>query len=154
MGPSVLRAYHLSLTILRRSARRPRVEDSQSTTDTQTTSDQSNIMAPATSANHDPALTHPPPPGSIPQPSQAQGGVPASLSAADLSNVHLAGLNQSQILSLLQNLPGVFNKVHCLLFFIDCTYSGFRPFLLLDGRLKRLQDVLWRAPSVISLHVT
>lgn len=69
-------------------------------------------MAPATQPNHDSALAQPPPnPPQVPA-SQPQTGVAPTIPAApDLPNVHLSGLDQNQIMSLLRHLPNVFGKV-------------------------------------------
>ncbi|KAL0952629.1 hypothetical protein HGRIS_006877 [Hohenbuehelia grisea] len=58
-------------------------------------------MAPATPANHDPALSAPAPV----QPVPAAGG------AAPVGVPGLGGLDQEQIMALLRNLPNVFNKL-------------------------------------------
>lgn len=69
-------------------------------------------MAPSTQPSHDPALSQPPPnPTQVPAP-QAQAGVASAIPATpDLSNVHLPGIDQSQLMSLLRHLPGVFGKL-------------------------------------------
>ncbi|KXN83196.1 Centromere-binding protein 1 [Leucoagaricus sp. SymC.cos] len=67
-------------------------------------------MAPTNQPNHDPALAQPPP--NPPQAPAAQPQVaPAIPPAPDLSNLHLPGIDQNQIMSLLRHLPGVFGKV-------------------------------------------
>lgn len=68
-------------------------------------------MAPSTPANHDPALSHGAPAQAAQQPPAQGGGMPPNLSAADLSSMHLNGLDQNQIMNLLRSLPGVFTKV-------------------------------------------
>lgn len=69
-------------------------------------------MAPTTQPTHDPGLAQPPPNPSQVQASQPQAGVAPTIPAApDLSNVHLSGLDQNQIMSLLRHLPNVFGKV-------------------------------------------
>ncbi|KAF9450751.1 hypothetical protein P691DRAFT_809582 [Macrolepiota fuliginosa MF-IS2] len=68
-------------------------------------------MAPA-QPNHDPALAQPPPnPPQIPASQPQQSAAPAIPAPPDLPNVHLSGLDQNQIMSLLRHLPGVFGKV-------------------------------------------
>ncbi|KAF8628572.1 hypothetical protein AX17_005968 [Amanita inopinata Kibby_2008] len=68
-------------------------------------------MPPTATNNHDPALTHPAPNQTAPQPSQPSTGVPGSMQPAELTNVPLAGLDQTQIMNLLRHLPQVFNKL-------------------------------------------
>ncbi|KAF8154219.1 hypothetical protein B0H34DRAFT_720962 [Crassisporium funariophilum] len=68
-------------------------------------------MAPTAPANHDPNLSHPTTAATSSQPSQAPGGIPTNLTAADLSNMHLTGLDQNQIMNLLRSLPGIYNKL-------------------------------------------
>jgi len=68
-------------------------------------------MAPATPASHDPAMTHAAPAAPTSQPAQALAGLPATFSTADISNLQLNGLDQTQIMNLLRSLPGVFPKV-------------------------------------------
>ncbi|KAF5329402.1 hypothetical protein D9619_008977 [Psilocybe cf. subviscida] len=67
-------------------------------------------MAPNSPPNHDPALSHGAGAPAVPPPAPAQAGIPSNISAADLSGMHLNGLDQTQILNLLRQLPGVFNK--------------------------------------------
>ncbi|TFK36570.1 hypothetical protein BDQ12DRAFT_706297 [Crucibulum laeve] len=62
-------------------------------------------MAPATPAAQDAALAQQAPQ----QPSQAPTALPPNLNGVDLSHVHLANLDQNQIMQLLRNLP-VFSK--------------------------------------------
>jgi bHLH factor len=73
-------------------------------------------MAPTAQPSHDPGLAQPPPNSSQVPASQSQAGVaPAIQAAPELSNVHLPGLDQNQIMNLLRHLPGVFGKVSGLL---------------------------------------
>lgn len=69
-------------------------------------------MAPTNQPSHDPGLAQQPPnPPQVPA-SQPQAGVGPNIPAGpDLQNVHLSGLDQNQIMSLLRHLPGVFGKV-------------------------------------------
>ena len=69
-------------------------------------------MAPATPAAHDPALSHGTSTTQASQPAQSSTGLPSGLTAADLSGMALSGLDQTQIMNLLRQLP-VFTKVSC-----------------------------------------
>jgi len=60
-------------------------------------------MAPATPTTHDPALSHTAGPGA--QPAQLPPGLPTNISAADMSNLSLTGLDQAQLMTLLRNFP-------------------------------------------------
>ncbi|KAF8889108.1 hypothetical protein BD779DRAFT_1623361 [Infundibulicybe gibba] len=68
-------------------------------------------MAPSTQPTHDQTMAHPAPNTAPAQASAAPTGVAPNMNSGDMSNVHLAGLDQNQILSLLRHLPGVFTKL-------------------------------------------
>ncbi|KAJ3509900.1 hypothetical protein NLJ89_g4972 [Agrocybe chaxingu] len=68
-------------------------------------------MAPATSATHDPALSHAAPGAQASQPAQPPAGLPTNINATDIPQLALNGLDQNQILTLLRSLPGVFGKL-------------------------------------------
>jgi len=80
-------------------------------------------MAPAT-PSHDPALSHAAAQGS--QSTQIPSVFP-NLSGAEMPNLSLAGLEQSQILTLLRNIPAsVLNKVRLVLSSrsVSCRHSS------------------------------
>ncbi|KAF9559020.1 hypothetical protein CPC08DRAFT_666860 [Agrocybe pediades] len=71
-------------------------------------------MAPATPTTHDPALSHPTTTSPTPNATQPPAVPAQSMTAADLSNMQLNGLDQNQIMNLLRSLPGmssVFTKL-------------------------------------------
>ncbi|KAF8970717.1 hypothetical protein BDZ97DRAFT_1790677 [Flammula alnicola] len=68
-------------------------------------------MPSTTPATHDPALSHAAPAAPASQPAQPGAGLPPNLTAADLNNMQLNGLDQTQIMNLLRSLPGVFTKL-------------------------------------------
>ena len=104
-------------------------------------------MAPSTPANHDPALSHGAPAASAQQPPAQGGGMPTNLSPADISSMHLNGLDQNQIMNLLRSLPGVFTKVRspfvspCLVFVFRVGAGGADPAgwvrMVEGGKLER-----------------
>jgi len=61
-------------------------------------------MAPATSANHDPALCHPTPTPT----SQPPQPIPSNILSGEIPGLQL---DQTQIITLLRSLPGVFTKL-------------------------------------------
>ncbi len=58
-------------------------------------------MAPPTPATHDPTLSS----AQGSQPSQSPASLPANLTAADLSNLGISGLDQNQIMTLFRTFP-------------------------------------------------
>ncbi|KDR78307.1 hypothetical protein GALMADRAFT_245424 [Galerina marginata CBS 339.88] len=68
-------------------------------------------MAPSTTPGTHEALSHGAPAASASQQAQAPAGLPQNLSASDLSNMHLNGLDQTHIMNLIRSLPGVFGKL-------------------------------------------
>ncbi len=104
-------------------------------------------MAPSTPANHDPALSHGAPAAPAQQPPAQGGGMPTNLSAADLSSMHLNGLDQNQIMNLLRSLPGVFTKVRgpfvspCLVCRIPC-WGGW-CWVGGDGKRQKAGEGRW-----------
>lgn len=108
-------------------------------------------MAPATPTSHDPVLSHTAAQGS--QSAQIPGGVFPNLTGAEIPNISLAGLEQSQILTLLRNIPAsVLNKVRLAL-----SSSHSFPFLVVTSVKRR--RCLWMLVGdmivlLIDLHVT